>query len=102
MEFSKIVGLLKPEEAEDVIISSCQKLISIIHQRPEQKQVFLSQHGFLPLMELLEVPKSRVCSITYIILRDGLFNTWFFLYPYLLLAFGLTYPSEVAFNAIFI
>ncbi|CAA6665308.1 unnamed protein product [Spirodela intermedia] len=68
VEFSKIVGLLKPEEPEDVIVSSCQKLISIIHQRPEQKQIFLSQHGFLPLMELLEVPKSRViCYVLQII-----------------------------------
>uniref|UniRef100_A0A1D1XID8 non-specific serine/threonine protein kinase n=1 Tax=Anthurium amnicola TaxID=1678845 RepID=A0A1D1XID8_9ARAE len=68
VEFSKHVGLLKPEEPEDVITSSCQKLISIFHQRPEQKQVYLSQHGFLPLMELLEVPNNRViCYVLQII-----------------------------------
>uniref|UniRef100_A0A6N2LIE3 Uncharacterized protein n=1 Tax=Salix viminalis TaxID=40686 RepID=A0A6N2LIE3_SALVM len=40
-----------------------QKLISIFHQRPEQKIVFITQHGLLPLMELLEVPKTRLVDI---------------------------------------
>ncbi|KAJ6297075.1 hypothetical protein OIU78_022743 [Salix suchowensis] len=60
VEFSRLVGLLRPEESEEVIVSACQKLISIFHQRPEQKIVFITQHGLLPLMELLEVPKTRV------------------------------------------
>jgi len=63
-EFSKLVGLLKPEESEDVILSACQKLISFFIQRPEQKHVFMSQHGFLPLMELLDVPRNRVCVLS--------------------------------------
>lgn len=68
VEFSKLVGLLKPEESEDSIISACQKLISFFNQRPEQKHVFLSQHGFLSLMELLDVPKNRViCSVLQLI-----------------------------------
>ncbi|KAJ6929589.1 MAP3K epsilon protein kinase 1-like [Populus alba x Populus x berolinensis] len=68
VEFSRLVGSLRPEESEDVIASSCQKLISIFHQRPEQKIVFITQHGLLPLMELLEVPKPRViCSILQLI-----------------------------------
>uniref|UniRef100_A0A6N2MRZ1 Protein kinase domain-containing protein n=1 Tax=Salix viminalis TaxID=40686 RepID=A0A6N2MRZ1_SALVM len=53
VEFSRLVGLLRPEESEE-------KLISIFHQRPEQKIVFITQHGLLPLMELLEVPKTRI------------------------------------------
>ncbi|KAG5241598.1 MAP3K epsilon protein [Salix suchowensis] len=60
VEFSRLVGLLRPEESEEVIVSACQKLISIFHQRPEQKIVFITQHGLLPLMELLEVPKTCV------------------------------------------
>lgn len=43
-----------------MIASACQKLIAMFHQRPEQKIVFITQHGLLPLMELLEVPKTRV------------------------------------------
>ncbi|KAF9678659.1 hypothetical protein SADUNF_Sadunf07G0057900 [Salix dunnii] len=60
VEFSRLVGSLRPEESEEVIVSACQKLISIFHQRAEQKIVFITQHGLLPLMELLEVPKTRV------------------------------------------
>ncbi|KAJ6774841.1 MITOGEN-ACTIVATED KINASE KINASE KINASE [Salix purpurea] len=68
VEFSRLVGSLRPEESENVIASSCQKLVSIFHQRPEQKIVFITQHGLLPLMELLEVPKTRViCSVLQLI-----------------------------------
>ncbi|KAK7273700.1 hypothetical protein RIF29_14759 [Crotalaria pallida] len=59
-EFGKLVGSLKPEESEDVIVSACQKLISIFHHRPEQKIVFVTQHGLLPLTDLLEVPATCV------------------------------------------
>ncbi|XP_019461926.1 PREDICTED: MAP3K epsilon protein kinase 1-like isoform X2 [Lupinus angustifolius] len=64
-EFSKLVGSLKPEEPEDVIVSACQKLISIFHQRPEQKIVFVTQHGLLPLTDLLEAPAT--CVICYVL-----------------------------------
>ncbi|XP_050372503.1 MAP3K epsilon protein kinase 1-like [Argentina anserina] len=68
VEFSRLVGSLKLDESEDVVVSACQKLIAIFHQRPEQKIVFVTQHGLLPLMELLEVPKTRViCSVLQII-----------------------------------
>lgn len=62
VEFSRLIGCLRPDESEDVIASACQKLIAMFHQRPEQKIVFVTQHGLLPLMELLEVPKTRVCD----------------------------------------
>lgn len=68
VEFSRLVGSLRAEESEDAIVSACQKLIAIFHQRPEQKIVFVTQHGLLPLMELLEVPKTRViCSVLQLI-----------------------------------
>ncbi|KAJ8747290.1 hypothetical protein K2173_011555 [Erythroxylum novogranatense] len=60
VEFSRLVGSLRPDESEDVISSACQKLVAIFNQRPEQKIVFITQHGLLPLMELLDVPKNRV------------------------------------------
>ncbi|KAL9166868.1 hypothetical protein ABFS82_05G059100 [Erythranthe guttata] len=68
VEFSKLVSSLRPEEPEDVIVSSCQKLTTFFHQRPEQKIVFITQHGLLPLMELLEVPRPRVtCSVLQVL-----------------------------------
>ncbi|XP_072971497.1 MAP3K epsilon protein kinase 1-like isoform X1 [Typha angustifolia] len=76
VEFNKMVGQLKPEEPEDVILSASQKLMVLFNQRPEQKQTYMSQHGFLPLLELLEVPKNRViCSVLQIInhiIKDNL------------------------------
>lgn len=68
IEFSKLIGLLKPEEPEDVILSACQKLLSFFVQRPEQKHTFICQHGFLLLIDLLEVPRNRViCSVLQVI-----------------------------------
>lgn len=68
VEFSKVVGSLKPNESEDTIVSACQKLIAFFQERPEQKIVFVNQHGLLPLMDLLEVPKNRViCSVLQVI-----------------------------------
>ncbi|XP_073306781.1 MAP3K epsilon protein kinase 1-like isoform X1 [Primulina huaijiensis] len=68
VEFSKLVSSLRPDEPEDVIVSVCQKLNTFFRQRPEQKIVFTTQHGFLPLMELLEVPRPRViCSVLQVL-----------------------------------
>ncbi|KAL4360472.1 hypothetical protein GQ457_04G004690 [Hibiscus cannabinus] len=68
VEFSRLVASLRPEESEDAIVTACQKLVAIFHQRPEQKTVFVTQHGLLPLMDLLDVPKTRViCSVLQLI-----------------------------------
>ncbi|PIN06315.1 MEKK [Handroanthus impetiginosus] len=68
VEFSKLVSSLRPDESEDVIVSACQKLTAFFHQRPEQKIVFVTQHGLLPLTELLEVPSTRViCSVLQVL-----------------------------------
>ncbi|PKU75336.1 MAP3K epsilon protein kinase 1-like [Dendrobium catenatum] len=78
VEFNKLVGLLKPEKPEDVILSACQKLLSFFVQRPEQKHVFVSQHGFLPLIDLLEIPRNRViCSVLQIINQIVMDNVGF-------------------------
>ncbi|KAH7658149.1 Non-specific serine/threonine protein kinase protein [Dioscorea alata] len=75
VEFSKLVGLLKPDVPEDRILSACQKLFTFFTQRPEQKHVFMSQYGLLPLMELLDVPKNRVISsvlqVINLIIKDN-------------------------------
>ncbi|KFK38702.1 hypothetical protein AALP_AA3G148800 [Arabis alpina] len=68
VEFSRLVSSLRPDESEDAIVSSCQKLVAMFRQRPEQKAVFVTQHGFLPLMDLLDIPKSRViCAVLQLI-----------------------------------
>lgn len=60
MEFNKVVGFLKPEESEQVIIPACQKLTVFFTRRPETKETFMSQHGFLQLIELLDLKKPQV------------------------------------------
>ncbi|KAK3031151.1 hypothetical protein RJ639_035174, partial [Escallonia herrerae] len=70
VEFSKLVFSLRPDEPDDIIVSACQKLTAFFHQRPEQKIVFITQHGLLPLMELLEVPRTRtlvICSVLQVL-----------------------------------
>ncbi|MFS8030911.1 putative protein kinase STE-STE-Pl family [Helianthus anomalus] len=70
VEFGKLVSQLRPEEPEDVIVSSCHKLTMFFQHRPEQKHVFMTQHGLLPLLELLEVPRTRVqviCSVLQVL-----------------------------------
>ncbi|KAK1438060.1 hypothetical protein QVD17_03863 [Tagetes erecta] len=70
VEFGKLVSHLRPEEPEDVIVSSCHKLTMFFQHRPEQKHVFMTQHGLLPLLELLEVPRTRVqviCSVLQVL-----------------------------------
>ncbi|XP_076950599.1 MAP3K epsilon protein kinase 1-like isoform X2 [Bidens hawaiensis] len=68
VEFGKLVSQLRPEESEDVIMSSCHKLTMFFQHRPEQKHVFMTQHGLLPLLELLELPRTRViCSVLQVL-----------------------------------
>ncbi|XP_048592517.1 MAP3K epsilon protein kinase 1-like isoform X3 [Brassica napus] len=68
VEFSRLVSFLRPDESEDAIVSSCEKLVVMFRQRPEQKTVFVTQHGFLPLMDLLDAPKSPVtCAVLQLI-----------------------------------
>ncbi|KAJ0666717.1 putative protein kinase STE-STE-Pl family [Helianthus annuus] len=70
VEFGKLVSQLRPEEPEDVIVSSCHKLTMFFQHRPEQKHAFMTQHGLLPLLELLEVPRTRVqviCSVLQVL-----------------------------------
>ncbi|TYH84993.1 hypothetical protein ES332_D02G234700v1 [Gossypium tomentosum] len=68
VEFSRLLSSLRPEEPEDAIVTACQKLIAIFHLRPEQKVAFVTQHGLLPLMDLLDVPRTRViCYVLQLI-----------------------------------
>ncbi|CAN8260071.1 unnamed protein product [Cochlearia groenlandica] len=78
VEFSRLVTFLRPDESEDAIVTSCQKLVAMFRQRPEQKAVFVTQHGFLPLMDLLDIPKSRViCGVMQLINEITKDNTGF-------------------------
>lgn len=107
VEFSKLVGSLRPEESEDVIMSACQKLIAFFHQRPEQKIVFVTQYGLLPLLELLEVSRTRgTCSVLQVLNQIIKDNTDFQenaslvgLIPVVMSFAGPDHPREVRMEA---
>ncbi|KAL8105615.1 hypothetical protein AgCh_029425 [Apium graveolens] len=63
VEYSRLILSLRPDEPEDVLVSACQKLTAFFHQSPEQRLGFLTQHGFVPLVELLEVPNIRIPTV---------------------------------------
>ncbi|XP_074339367.1 MAP3K epsilon protein kinase 1-like isoform X1 [Apium graveolens] len=66
VEYSRLISSLRPDEP--VLVSACQKLTAFFHQSPEQRLGFLTQHGFVPLVELLEVPNIRViCSVLQVL-----------------------------------
>lgn len=60
MEITRLVSLLKPDEPEEAVISACQKLVAIFQEYPEQRAHLISQHGFIPLVEMLDVNNNRV------------------------------------------
>eukprot|EP00250_Pteridium_aquilinum_P022298 c25342_g1_i2 orf=635-4657(+) len=60
IEISRLIGLLKPEESEDSIIKTCQRLVSIFREHPEQKTQLISQHAVMTFMDMLEMKNNRV------------------------------------------
>ncbi|KAJ7536364.1 hypothetical protein O6H91_12G066000 [Diphasiastrum complanatum] len=60
LEVTRLIGLLKPEESEEIVITACQKLISICRELPEQRTHLISQHGVMPILEMLELNNNRI------------------------------------------
>ncbi|KAH6554559.1 hypothetical protein KP509_1Z325000 [Ceratopteris richardii] len=60
LEISRLIGMLKPEESEDSIVRACHRLVSILRENPEQKAHFISQHGAMSFMDMLEMKNNRV------------------------------------------
>ncbi|XP_057849758.2 MAP3K epsilon protein kinase 1 isoform X2 [Cryptomeria japonica] len=70
VEVSRLISLLKPEQSEDMVVSACQKLVAMFQDCPDQKIIFFSQHGLMPLMEMLEVANNRVINSVLQILNQ--------------------------------
>ena len=60
------MALLKPDEIEEVVLMTCQKLISIFHEFPDKKQQLIKPHGVIPLMDLLDVNNNRVSQFLFL------------------------------------
>lgn len=59
-EVNRLMGLLKPEEQDEVVISACQKLVLILREFPNRKSHLISHHGLIPLMDMLETNSNKV------------------------------------------
>jgi hypothetical protein len=59
-EFTRYMGMVKLENHEELVISSCQRLVFILREFPNQKSRLISRHGLIPLMDMLETSSHRV------------------------------------------
>lgn len=59
------MAMMKPDEIEDVVLASCQKLSSIFQEFPMQKKDLMMPHGIIPLMDMLDVNNNRVRYFLY-------------------------------------
>ena len=63
------MAMMKADEAEEVLLASCQKLSSIFHEFPMQKKDLMMPHGIIPLMDMLDVNNNRVRYFLYFCAR---------------------------------
>ncbi|KZF25666.1 cytokinesis protein sepH [Xylona heveae TC161] len=59
MQVEGLVGSLKVSQEEDTLEDLTEKLIDILAESPETKNVIISAHGMLPILEILETCKRR-------------------------------------------
>ncbi|KAG0560320.1 hypothetical protein M758_10G166700 [Ceratodon purpureus] len=59
-EFTRLMGMVKLEEHEELVISACQRLVLILREFPNQKSRLISRHGLIPLMDMLETSNNKV------------------------------------------
>ncbi|XP_057828021.2 MAP3K epsilon protein kinase 1 isoform X2 [Cryptomeria japonica] len=75
IEVSKLVSMLKPMESEEKIVLACQKLLAIFQDYPDQKSIFVRQHGVMPLMEMFELKNNLVTypvlQVVNMLIRDN-------------------------------
>lgn len=60
LEVSRLMAMMKPDETEEVLLASCQKLSSIFQEFPMQKKDLMMPHGIIPLMDMLDVNSNKV------------------------------------------
>eukprot|EP01132_Coremiostelium_polycephalum_P005665 gene5665-7051_t len=69
-EILKLMNLLQPDQSEEVISGTCEQLITLFKENPEQKSLLIRRHGVIPIMEMLEVSNigsNVLCSILKVV-----------------------------------
>lgn len=62
-----LVGSLKTSQDEDVLAEISEQLLTIFCDLPETKNIIISAHGMLPILEILDTSRRR--DIVYCLLR---------------------------------
>ncbi|KAL9641092.1 MAG: hypothetical protein Q9204_000317 [Flavoplaca sp. TL-2023a] len=62
-----LVGTLKVSQAEDTLADLSEQLLEVLCDVPETKDVIISAHGMLPILEILETARHR--DIIFTLLR---------------------------------
>ncbi|PSN64100.1 hypothetical protein BS50DRAFT_500201 [Corynespora cassiicola Philippines] len=72
-----LVGCLKTNQPDDVLLDIADQLISVLYESPDKRSIILRSHGMLPILEILStVPPNEVVLpllkiINLIILEDA-------------------------------
>ncbi|KAJ5907875.1 Cytokinesis protein sepH [Penicillium taxi] len=62
-----LVGSLKTSQDEEVLAEISEQLLNIFYDLPETKNIIISAHGMLPILEILDTSRRR--DIVYCLLR---------------------------------
>jgi serine/threonine protein kinase len=73
-EIMRLIRLLKPQERDSVILNACKKLIVIFQENPAHRQHFITHHGVIPIMEMLEVSSPEVIQAVLQVVNEIIRN----------------------------
>jgi hypothetical protein len=65
-----LISNLQPNKDEEVVVNSCEKLITLFKDYPELKDSFSTHHGVLPIIDMLEVSNLKVIHIILQVLNQ--------------------------------
>ena len=59
-EILQQLALLRPDKREGVVLSACQKLVTLFKEYPSTKRHLITHRGVIPIMEMLDVPNPQI------------------------------------------
>lgn len=58
--FMRVIDALSPQNEERVVLDACEKLNEMGQKNPDQIRSMMTNHGVIPIMEMLEVTNPRI------------------------------------------
>jgi len=59
-QVEKLIGLLRPDQDDETVLSACDKLEHLFREQPAQRRTLLTHHGVIPIMDMLEMSNTKV------------------------------------------